>query len=107
VVRLLATDLLVSAGPSEDRFQALDPVEFRVDRYRFRQGPPAARSLLAILGALVMRGTLILRGAAIITRFEWVLYIFGAFLTRMTDRWSRIRVKRHAANFTGCTAISG
>jgi tellurite resistance protein TerC len=33
-----------------------------------------------ILGALFMRGTLILLGAALITRFHWILYIFGLFL---------------------------
>ena len=33
-----------------------------------------------ILGALIMRATLILVGAALIARFHWVLYVFGAFL---------------------------
>lgn len=33
-----------------------------------------------ILGALVMRGAMIAGGAALIHRFEWVLYVFGAFL---------------------------
>ncbi|HEX2974068.1 MAG TPA: TerC family protein, partial [Tepidisphaeraceae bacterium] len=33
-----------------------------------------------ILGALVMRGTMIGLGAALIERFSWILYIFGAFL---------------------------
>ncbi len=33
-----------------------------------------------ILGALVMRGVMIVAGAALIQRFEWVLYLFGAFL---------------------------
>jgi len=33
-----------------------------------------------ILGALVMRAALILSGAALIRRFEWILYLFGAFL---------------------------
>ena len=33
-----------------------------------------------ILGALFMRGILILLGAALITRFHWILYIFGLFL---------------------------
>ena len=33
-----------------------------------------------ILGALIMRGSLILLGAALITRFHWILYIFGLFL---------------------------
>jgi tellurite resistance protein TerC len=33
-----------------------------------------------ILGALLMRGTMILLGAALVERFEWILYLFGAFL---------------------------
>ncbi len=33
-----------------------------------------------ILGALIMRGGFILIGAALIHRFEWILYLFGAFL---------------------------
>lgn len=35
---------------------------------------------LGILGALILRGTLIGVGTALIHQFEWVLYIFGAFL---------------------------
>lgn len=33
-----------------------------------------------IIGALVMRGTMIYAGAALISAFEWVLLLFGAFL---------------------------
>ena len=33
-----------------------------------------------IFGALIMRAIFIFAGVAIITRFEWVMYIFGAFL---------------------------
>ena len=33
-----------------------------------------------ILGALVMRGVMIAAGAALIGRFHWILYVFGAFL---------------------------
>jgi tellurite resistance protein TerC len=33
-----------------------------------------------ILGALVMRGAMIAAGAGLIERFNWVLYVFGAFL---------------------------
>lgn len=33
-----------------------------------------------VLGALVMRVTIILLGTALISRFHWVLYVFGAFL---------------------------
>jgi len=33
-----------------------------------------------ILGALVMRGAMIAAGAALFNRFEWITYVFGAFL---------------------------
>src|SRR5690606_33598459 len=33
-----------------------------------------------ILGALVMRGAMIAAGAALIHRFHWIIYAFGAFL---------------------------
>jgi tellurite resistance protein TerC len=33
-----------------------------------------------ILGALVMRGLFIALGAALLSRFEWIIYIFGALL---------------------------
>jgi tellurite resistance protein TerC len=33
-----------------------------------------------ILGALVMRAIMIAAGAALITKFSWIIYIFGAFL---------------------------
>ena len=33
-----------------------------------------------VLGALVMRGIMIAMGAALVARFAWVMYVFGAFL---------------------------
>jgi tellurite resistance protein TerC len=36
--------------------------------------------LFGILCALVLRGAFIAAGAAVITRFQWVFYLFGAFL---------------------------
>jgi len=33
-----------------------------------------------IIGALVMRGIFILAGVALIRRFHWIIYLFGAFL---------------------------
>jgi len=33
-----------------------------------------------ILGALIMRGVMIAAGAALITRFEWIIYVFGGLL---------------------------
>ena len=36
--------------------------------------------MIGILGALVLRAVMIFAGAWLIARFDWVLYIFGAFL---------------------------
>lgn len=33
-----------------------------------------------ILGALIMRGVFIVAGVSLIQRFEWIVYVFGAFL---------------------------
>ena len=33
-----------------------------------------------LIGALVLRGVMIVAGSALVTRFAWTLYIFGAFL---------------------------
>ncbi len=33
-----------------------------------------------IVGALVLRGAMIAMGAALITRFNWIIYVFGGFL---------------------------
>lgn len=44
-----------------------------------------------ILGAMVMRGLFIGLGAALISRFEWILYLFGIFLLA-----TGVRVLTHA-----------
>ena len=36
--------------------------------------------LYGVLGAIVMRAVMIFAGAALITRFHWLMYVFGAFL---------------------------
>src|SRR5881227_1432899 len=48
----------------------------------FRVPPLAQRRVLVwgIVGALIMRGTMILCGIALVQRFHFVLYLFGAFL---------------------------
>ena len=48
----------------------------------FRVPPQYQHRVLfwGILGALVMRGVMIAAGAALIQRFSWTLYLFGAFL---------------------------
>ena len=46
-----------------------------------------------IVGALVMRAVMILAGVALIQRFDWILYVFGAFLI---VSGLRMAVARHA-----------
>jgi tellurite resistance protein TerC len=48
----------------------------------FRVDPRYQHRLLfwGVVGALVLRGVMIGAGAALIARFDWILYLFGAFL---------------------------
>jgi tellurite resistance protein TerC len=48
----------------------------------FRVNPRYQHRLLfwGVVGALVLRGTMIAAGAALIARFDWTLYLLGAFL---------------------------
>ena len=57
----------------------------------FRVPPKYQHRVLfwGILGALVMRGVMIGLGAYLIHHFEWVLYVFGAFLV-----WTGYRMAR-------------
>lgn len=51
---------------------------------------------LGVIGALAMRGVLIAAGSALLSRFDWVLYVFGAFL--VVAAWRMLRARRgHAA----------
>jgi tellurite resistance protein TerC len=48
----------------------------------FKVPPEQERTVLfwGILGALLMRGVFILAGVTLVRRFEWILYLLGAFL---------------------------
>jgi tellurite resistance protein TerC len=46
-----------------------------------------------ILGALVLRGVMIGVGAAAIKRFDWMMYVFGAFL--IWTGWKMLFLKEH------------
>lgn len=59
---------------------------------RFRV-PAAAQQTVLLIGivvALVLRGAFIAAGSAVISRFSWVFYVFGAFLV-----WTAIGLARH------------
>ncbi len=43
-----------------------------------------------IFGALVLRGVFIFAGVSLIERFDWILYVFGAFLI-----YTAVRIARH------------
>jgi tellurite resistance protein TerC len=46
-----------------------------------------------ILGALAMRGVMIAGGAALVSRYEWILYLFGVFLVFTALRMLFVREK--------------
>jgi TerC family integral membrane protein len=51
--------------------------------FRYFGTPPALRHRVlfwGILGAVVLRGLFVVAGAALIGRFHWIIYLFGAFL---------------------------
>src|SRR6478672_5477245 len=48
----------------------------------FKVPPEQEKTVLfwGIIGALIMRGVFIVAGVALVNRFHWILYLFGAFL---------------------------
>ena len=65
----------------------------------FRVPPLAQHRVLVwgILGALVMRGVMIFLGVALVDRFDFILYFFGAFL--LVSAWRMFFVKQEAKDF--------
>ncbi|HEY2764733.1 MAG TPA: TerC family protein [Pseudonocardiaceae bacterium] len=53
--------------------------------------------LVGVVLALVMRGLFIAAGAALITRFSWVFYLFGALLIYLG--WQQLRHRQDAAEY--------
>lgn len=45
--------------------------------------------LFGVLGAMILRGIFVAAGAAVIRRFAWILYLFGAFLVFSGVRMAR------------------
>jgi len=68
--------------------------------FQYFQVPPMAqhRALVwGIVGALVMRGVMIFLGVALVERFDFILYLFGAFL--LVSAWRMFFVKQEAKDF--------
>ena len=65
----------------------------------FRVPPMAQHRALVwgIVGALVMRGVMIWLGVALVERFDFILYFFGAFL--LVSAWRMFFVKQEAKDF--------
>ena len=65
----------------------------------FRVPPMAQHRALVwgIVGALVMRGLMIWLGVALVERFDFILYLFGAFL--LVSAWRMFFVKQEAKDF--------
>ena len=68
--------------------------------FAYFQVPPMAqhRALVwGIVGALVMRGVMIWLGVALVERFDFILYFFGAFL--LVSAWRMFFVKQEPKDF--------
>jgi tellurite resistance protein TerC len=68
--------------------------------FQYFQVPPMAqhRALTwGIVGALVMRGVMIWLGVALVERFDFILYFFGAFL--LVSAWRMFFGKQEAKDF--------
>lgn len=65
----------------------------------FRVPPMAQHRALVwgIVGALVMRGVMIFLGVALVDRFDFILYFFGAFL--LVSAWRMFFVKQEPVDF--------
>ena len=65
----------------------------------FRVPPMAQHRALTwgIVGALVMRGVMIFLGVALVERFDFILYFFGAFL--LVSAWRMFFAKQEAKDF--------
>ncbi len=69
----------------------------------FNVGPEQQRRLLfwGVIGALIMRGVMILAGTALLQRFEWIIYLFGAYILYAGvnmlrhDHKAKIDVEKH------------
>jgi len=65
----------------------------------FRVPPMAQHRALVwgIVGALVMRGVMIFLGVALVERFDFILYFFGAFL--LVSAWRMFFIKQEPKDF--------
>ena len=71
------------AGYLIEKSLSVDNVFIFVLIFSFFAVPPAYQHRVlfwGVVGALVMRGAFIFAGAALLERFDWILYLFGAFL---------------------------
>ncbi len=68
--------------------------------FSYFQVPPRAQHRVlvwGILGALIMRGVMIFLGVALVERFDWILYFFGAFL--LVSAWRMFFGKQDTNEF--------
>ena len=68
--------------------------------FSYFQVPPLAQHRVlvwGIVGALVMRGIMIFLGVALVQRFDWILYFFGAFL--LASAWRMFFGKQDTKEF--------
>jgi tellurite resistance protein TerC len=79
--RLLSTDFIT--GYLVEEMMSIDNLFIFLLIFRFFKVPPELQRRVlfwGILGAILMRGLFIFAGLALLHRFQWVTYLFGAFV---------------------------
>ena len=77
----IATEFLT--GYLVEKALAVDNIFVFLMLFGYFRVPAASQARVlsyGVLGAIVLRGLLIFAGAFLLTRFHWLLYVFGAFL---------------------------
>lgn len=87
------TALEFAAGYLIEKALSVDNIFVFVVLFRFFRVPAQLQHRVlfwGVIGALVLRAVFIGAGAALLNRFDWMLYVFGAILV-----WTGIKLLRH------------
>jgi tellurite resistance protein TerC len=82
------------AGYLVEQALSVDNIFVFIVIFKYFGTPPEYRHRVlfwGILGAVVLRGIFVVLGVALIAKFHWVIYIFGAFLV-----YTGIKILRHS-----------
>jgi tellurite resistance protein TerC len=82
------------AGYLVEQALSVDNIFVFIVIFKYFGTPPQYRHRVlfwGIMGAVLLRGVFVILGVALISRFHWVIYVFGAFLV-----YTGIKILRHS-----------